>query len=744
MPVTIHSRLLTLVLSLLLPGLLGVAWLVGQTFEAERAAHERTLRETARALSMVVDREFSARSAIARTLSASRWLDDAPAMSHEQIEAFAGVARAAMQGLEGWVELRAPGRVLLDTREPAAGAVRTSRNAAAAPAGTLVTEPEVRPLQDSGGGGHAAIVQPVQRQGRTVLNLIVALRPRELQTIIDVQGLSSDWISSVMDSRGVVVARHPGGSAYVGRKAPDELLALIGSRREGLFEFTSLEGQPLTAYFSTSPQGWTYQAAMPRRQFTGQLSQAVLRLVAGALLLLAVAIGGAYWVSRGIVAPVRSLKDIARRMQAGDAVERRSTGVVEFDAVATALADAAEALESHRRDLERQVDEAVQRTRQAEQRASQGQRIEALGRLTGGVAHDFNNLLGVISNSAHLIQRQAKAPELEVPVAATLRAVEVGRRLTQHLLRFAGRRPVRPQWLQLGVHLPDMVDLLRSVLGRHIEISVDVAGDTLPVRVDASELELALINLALNARDAMPSGGELQVRARNAEASESEGLPGAPGRPYVLITLSDNGLGLDADLAERVFEPFFTTKATGQGTGLGLSQVHGFCAQAGGTARLASTPGLGTTVSLLLPAWEQAGDDLADDGADAESPAFDLSGRRILLVDDNEELGRVTAALLSSHGAQTEHAGDAETALRLLQDQPAFDVVLSDIVMPGGMDGIALARRLRTERPRLPVVLISGYNTDDAATEFTTLHKPTSPSELLATLQSAMAAAPAR
>ena len=519
MPVTIRSRLLLLVLSVLLPAGLGVAWLIGRTFQAEREAHERTLRETARAMSMVVDRELARRATIAQVLAQSSRLDEFPVPPPQALAQFGVQARRALQGIDGWLELRAPGRTLLDTREPPPGDE--------GPTPPLVDSSLVLPLAASQGDPdpHAALVAPVQRAGTTVYNLVVAVRPDEMQRVVDGVVLPRGWVGTVLDNRGAVVARQPGGAAFIGRPATRDILDRLAQAGEGLFESVSLDGVQTVGYYSTSALGWTYISAMPRDQFAGVLPDAVRRIGLGALTLLALAVLGARWVSRSIVVPVQSLKASAARMQAGQPVEVRSTGIAECDEVALALTEAAEVIRHNRADLERQVAEAVERTRQAEQRASQSQRVEALGRLTGGVAHDFNNLLGVISNSAHLMQRHPAAAELQVPLAATLRAVDVGSQLTQHLLRFAGRRPLRPQLLAPARALPELQELMRSVLGRRIEIGVKVAPGTWPVRVDSSEFELALINLALNARDAMPSGGELRLAARNAQAEDRESLP---------------------------------------------------------------------------------------------------------------------------------------------------------------------------------------------------------------------------
>ena len=716
MPFSIRSRLLFLVACCVLPALAGALWLVVRTADAEREAHERTLRETARAMSLVVERELAQRATIAQLLARSPLLDRAPALDDQTAAAFAQQAREAMRGLQGSVELSAR------TDLQGVGALQPGAD------GTL----------------RAAAVMPVERGGVRIASVVVTLLPAELQRVVDARQFPGDWYAAVIDSQRRLVARAPGGAGYAGRQVSQDLRPQMEALREGLVDVTTLEGEPVVGYFSTLSQGWSFIVSMPRAQFNGYVGANVMRVVAGAALLLALALAGALWVARGIVTCVISLKRAAARMQAGQPVALYATGITECDDVAAAMTEAAETLQHARTDLERQVAEAVERTRAAEQRASHSQRVDALGRLTGGVAHDFNNLLGVISNSAHLIERHAgHNPELKVPVAATLRAVEVGSRLTQHLVRFAGRRPVRPQALDLARALPDLEEMLRSVLGHRIQVSVDVAPGTAPVTVDSSELELALMNLALNARDAMPRGGTVRLSARNADAAaetDNDMLAGLAPRGYVLIAVSDDGSGIDASLTERVFEPFFTTKGVGHGTGLGLAQVHGFCSQAGGAARLATQSGSGTTVTLVLPASDAAVGTAPPPAAAPSAALPQLNGAHVLLVEDNEELGNISAALLEANGARVLRARDAGQALERAQAGEAIDIVLSDVVMPGPLDGIGLARALRARRPSLPVLLISGYSSALAeVSDFTVLHKPCAPEELLAALSAALA-----
>lgn len=735
MPATLRSRLLLLVMSVLLPALAGVAWLIFSTYEGERDAHRRNLRDTTRALSLLVDVELARRATIGRTLAQLLELDGPLPLEGERRVAFERQARSAMQGVAGWVELRAPGRVLLSTRLP-----EGSADEGPAPV-ALSAVPTMQPLATVGGPGremYAAWVEPVLRNGQLAYNVAVTVKPAELQRIVQSQG-EPGWVGTVLDSAGRVVARQPGGAEYVGREIRVGLRRHMDRSREALFEAESLDGLPTTGYFSTSALGWTYVTAMPRDAFAGRLPNEVVRIGLIALALLALAIVSALWVARRIEQPLRALKAAAEDMQAGRVLPAQSTGMAECDEVAAALTSASQRMAQARGELEQGIAQAVDRTRKMEQLGAQSQRVEALGRLTGGVAHEFNNLMGIISNSVHLMQRHPSAAELQTPLGATQRAVDKGSQLTQHLLRFAGQRPVRAQTVSFAHYLPEVQTLMRSVLGRRIEIRLDIAPDVRPVQVDPGELELALVNLALNAHDAMPRGGELRVSARNATDADKQGLPQMPPGEHVLLTVGDDGVGLDPTLVEHAFEPFFTTKPVGRGSGLGLSQVHGFATQAGGTATLASTPGVGTTVSLLLPV---ARDTAPVSQAPAGALPSSIADATVLLVEDDESLGDVTAALLTGQGARVLRASRAETALRLLDAGASPDIVLSDIVMPGEMDGVALARRLREQRPGLPVVLISGYSdTVMAEGEFILLRKPCPPAELLAALQVTLARA---
>ena len=378
----------------------------------------------------------------------------------------------------------------------------------------------------------------------------------------------------------------------------------------------------------------------------------------------------------------------------------------------------------------------VRQREQVEETLRQAQKLEAMGRLTGGVAHDFNNLLMIVSNNLYIVGR--KHPQLQgsPPMASMERAVAAGAKLTRQLLSFSRRQPFRPEVITLQERMPAILDLIRPALGGSVTVLSDVASNTAPIEVDVAELELALLNLAINAKDAMPGGGKLQIAALAADPVE---LPAGLSGPHVRLTVSDEGEGIAAEHLARVFEPFFTTKPPGHGTGLGLSQVYGFCQRAGGAARIESREGEGTRVHLYFPARPQLPiDPVVQDVAPEQKLKL-----RVLLAEDNHEVASATVAVLESLGCTVHHVIDGDEARRELDsDVQRYDLLLSDIVMPGSLNGLALARHVRGAFPQLPVLLMSGYS--ESAAEASELRldvvpKPCTPAVLVAAIEKAVA-----
>ena len=364
-----------------------------------------------------------------------------------------------------------------------------------------------------------------------------------------------------------------------------------------------------------------------------------------------------------------------------------------------------------------------------EESLRQSQKLEAIGRMTGGVAHDVNNLLMVIDSNLHLVKKLEPALTDNPQLAAIARTAKTGERLMRQLLAFSRRQALNPEVIRLQDKLDSLVNLIRPTLGGKIRVDAHVDGDTAPVEVDTAELELAVLNLAVNARDAMPESGVLTIRGRNVGAGE---LPEMSGR-FVELSVSDTGKGIAPEDLQYVLEPFFTTKGPGKGTGLGLSQVYGLCAQAGGTVRVDSAPGKGTTVRMIF----EASDKFPAEVVHAQLPVAPLSAR-VLLVEDHHEVADATKRLLESMGCTVRHASTGEAAQAVLaENAAAYDVVLSDIAIPGQVNGIDLATWIRTTHPGLPVVLMTGYTAEmRRASELahTVLQKPVSPQMLAATL----------
>ena len=339
----------------------------------------------------------------------------------------------------------------------------------------------------------------------------------------------------------------------------------------------------------------------------------------------------------------------------------------------------------------------------AEDQLRQAHKMQALGQLTGGIAHDFNNLLTVIQGSADMLRRPALADAKRVRFAeAIVQASSRAAALTGQLLAFARRQPLRPEIIDVNELIRDMTDLLDRTLGERIEVRTILSPDACSVEADRAQLESALLNVAVNARDAMAEGGLLTIRTAIVDE--------APERRMIALSISDSGIGMDADTLDRAFEPFFTTKATGKGTGLGLSQVYGFASQSGGEVRIESAPGSGTTVTLLLPCNGGRGGRREAEGYAAIEP---YRTGRILLVEDNEEVGEFAESLLGELGHKVLRVRSGEAALEAALAK-TYDAVFSDVVMPG-MSGLELADQLAELRPHLPVILTTGYS-DEIAT----------------------------
>ncbi|HEX7073830.1 MAG TPA: PAS domain S-box protein [Hyphomicrobiaceae bacterium] len=382
--------------------------------------------------------------------------------------------------------------------------------------------------------------------------------------------------------------------------------------------------------------------------------------------------------------------------------------------------------------------------RKIEEELRQSQKMEAVGQLTGGIAHDFNNLLTVIIGNLELMEMRLVRDDDREILKQALEAAELGAQLTDRLLTFARRQALNPKPIDLGEMVLGMSDLLRRSLGESFQISTLLAHGLWMTLADPGMAENALLNLAINARDAMLKGGSLTIETENAEldADDLAGYPGGRPGQYVMLSVTDTGTGMTPEVQQRAFEPFFTTKGTGAGTGLGLSMVYGFVRQSGGHVRLYSELGYGTTVKLYLPRLSEAG---SGERQQVQMEACAARGEAILVVEDHPQVRRITVRRMEELGYRVLEADSGQAALDLLEQSPAINLLFTDVVMPGGMTGADLARITRRRWPRVRILFTSGYAdpTLISGTEFghgsLLLRKPYSKMELAHKLREALA-----
>jgi len=374
-----------------------------------------------------------------------------------------------------------------------------------------------------------------------------------------------------------------------------------------------------------------------------------------------------------------------------------SNGVRYFAGIITNLSD------------RKRVEEALL---DSERKLAQAQRLEAVGQLTGGIAHDFNNLLTVITGNLELIEMRTQGEDLHKMLRDAQEAADLGAKLTARLLAFARRSHLEPEIIETNNLVLNVTSMLRRTLGEHISLSTVLAPELWLVRADPTQAESSLVNLAINARDAMPKGGKLVVETQNARMEElsSGGNVELPRGDYVRISVSDTGTGMPAEVRDRAFEPFFTTKTRGHGTGLGLSIVYGFAKQSGGHVTIYSEVGHGTTINIYLPRIAASVSEAETIAADSVSTAG--RGKVVLVVEDDDGVRNLTVTRLDTLGYKIHESPDGASAIKLLEDGLKIDLLFSDLVMPGGFTGYDVAKRAKEIDPSVRVLLTSGYAED--------------------------------
>ncbi len=551
----------------------------------------------------------------------------------------------------------------------------------------------------------------------------------------------ANGVLTIADAEGVILGRDARHAEFVGKSFPPAAMTLLRDSQPGILRLRSVDGTDrVVGYVPPSRDNRNLAAVVGfhEPELMADIEQAVLQ---AALLLAAVsaaAFGLTLFVARRFIAdPTHALLATARRWREGDLAARaREDGQgPEFGQIAGAFNEMAAALErreaelrSHAemqearvadrtRDLMRaneKLHQEIAERRQAEAALLQAQKVQAVGQLAGGIAHDFNNILQAVLGGANLIRRRAGNAEAVTGLAAMIQdAAQRGQSVTRRLLAFSRREELRADRLDLGELLGSLRDILRATLGARYRVETVMAEGLPPVLADRGQLEAVLVNLATNARDAMPAGGTLTF---SAEIQRLEGrAAGLAAGDYIRLVASDDGEGMSAETLARATEPFFTTKPLGQGTGLGLAMARSFAEGSAGRLFIASEPGRGTQVTLWLPVAgaADAGEPDPEPERQARPRSPDLPCH-VLLVDDDTVVRQILASELAEEGCKVTEAAEGGAALAMLDSGADIDILVSDLAMPG-LDGVALIREVQRRRPDLPSVLITGYAGDAAA-----------------------------
>jgi signal transduction histidine kinase len=555
--------------------------------------------------------------------------------------------------------------------------------------------------------------------------VIAALSLDWLADYIAKKGVPAGAALAITDRNGICLARYPDNDLFVGKKLPAGKDPILFNGT--VADMVNVDGVRRIVGFSAVGEDLLVSFGLGKAQTFTRIDHRTQRdalfIVMSALIVLILTVWGA---QRFIQRPFAQLVDAANRWRLGEFGRRLDIrGNSEIARVASAFNAMADALKHREHELS-----------EAKEQFHQSQKMESVGQLTGGVAHDFNNLLTVVSANLELIEAGDDIGKVRHFAAAARRAVDRGAKLTAQLLAFSRRQVLNPKPVNANRLVSEFQGLIRKAVGEACRVKVWTSEGLWLCQVDPALLETALLNLALNARDAMPNGGVLDIEIKNIVVSEGAVAGCSPGS-YVRLSVRDTGFGMPPEVRDRVFEPFFTTKEVGKGTGLGLSMVYGFVRQSGGHIAIESASGRGTTVALYLPKATQKPDVETED---VESQALPAGSERILVAEDNDDLLDLTSAMLTKSGYQVRCARNGTEALRMLRSE-RFDLLLSDIVMPNGVNGIEVAREARQLNKGIKILLVSGYARDvleryQAVGEFPIIDKPFRMSELAARLRS--------
>jgi len=726
---SVRGYLVVLVLSIVLPATLFAGILFWRYYDAQLTRIEQELQNDARNLALTVDRDLAGLQFTLQTLAVSGRLNNRDYegfyQQASQVRDFIGV-NIMLRDLNGQqlVNTRVPwgsplpqdpiegDRDVVKTKEPLISGVMTA---------AVVQHPAI------------TITAPVLNRQRVSYLLNLGLETERFAGLLG-RSLEAGHEAGIVDRNGMVLA-HTSKPDLIGKPAAPSLRSQMRGQEGGLSGLIG-EGEDIRgAYAQSKLSGWTVWISIPEETVHSSLRNTFLMFASLGTVLAVAALSLAYSVGGQLAGSIRSLAALAGSLGRGEQVSAQRLTVRELNEVAAELVAAATLIREREQErdqaeqglralsetLEKKVSvrtqalvEEMQRRIEAEEVLRQAQKMEAIGQLTGGVAHDFNNMLAVIMGGLDLAQRRLAKGDTSVEkyLANAQEGTRRAAALTQRLLAFARQQPLEPEAIEANKLIAGMSDLLRRSLGETIKLEAVLADNLHRTHVDRNQLENAILNLAVNARDAMPNGGKLTIEAANADldTKRAAARAGVPVGKYVLIAVTDTGSGMPPEVIAKAFDPFFTTKKSGAGTGLGLSQVYGFVTQSGGHVKISSEVGKGTSIKIYLPSY--FGDSAPREEAAEKSPLPTNDGSVTILVVEDEDAVRVHATeALVELGYRVLQARAAAAALQLIDAHPEIGLLFTDVVMPD-MNGRRLSEEALRRRPALKVLFTTGYTRD--------------------------------
>jgi signal transduction histidine kinase len=724
---TIRGYLVLLTLAILLPVLIFSAILYSRYYSAEQARIETDLLNDTRQLALTVERDLVGLQNTAQTLAtAVRIAERDYAGFYQQaqrVRAIAGVH----------ILLREPdGQQLVNTRvewgtslpsEPLAGDAQVLETRKPYISGVLIGAVARRPL--------FTITVPVFDGERVSYLLNLSLPLERLAALLN-ENLDAERRAGIVDAAGLIMARSERFDEFVGKPAAGGFLEQIRGA-SGVWIGTNNSGEAVrTAFTHGRSSGWVIYVSTPESVIQNRLLQSFWAISALGVVLTIAALLIAYLVGGRLAGSMHSLASEAAQLGRGERVALRRLPVSEMNEVSKAIADASAGLMQRERErdkameelkrlsesLEKMVSERTHelvdemgKREQAEDALRQVQKMEAIGQLTGGIAHDFNNMLAVVLGNLDLAKRRlAKGvTNIDQYLAGAQEGGKRAAALTQRLLAFARQQPLAPEPVDANRLVGGMSELLHRTLGELVLIETVLTSGLWRIHADPNQLENAILNLAVNARDAMPEGGKLTIETLNAQLDDhyAAGHSGVPAGQYVMLAVTDTGSGMGREVIAKAFDPFFTTKKSGLGTGLGLSQVYGFVKQSGGHVKIYSEAGEGTTIKIYLPRYFGAAEPLRAASDNSTLPTNDGSVA-VLVVEDEEDVRRYSCDALRDLGYRVLEADSGEAALKIIEAEHDIAVLFTDVVMPG-MNGRKLSEAALERRPALKILFTTGY-----------------------------------